>query len=192
MDLTHHPRPCSSGCSGGNPTEFSDVRRRGPASATEIDRCDEVLEEEAAGEMPTPAQQRQVLGAHVNLGRPPSGDFCRALRNGRCVMFVVVRVKHDQCHVPDQLPRIPKCYRFDQVCGIDTVDVGNPLDRNKSHELWRRGRSPTEIVTTPQVQCLDKLVEMPIPAQRPVPIFPTMQEPWIWDHDGSWHRATCL
>ena len=26
---------------------------------------------------------------------------------------------------------LPKCYRFNQVCGIDTMEVRNPLDREK-------------------------------------------------------------
>ena len=35
-------------------------------------------------ETPSPAQQRQLLRAHVHLGHPAIGEFCRALRNGRC------------------------------------------------------------------------------------------------------------
>ena len=64
--------------------------------------------------LPTPALQRQLLRAHSKLGQPPNREFCKALRNGRCHRGVVhwvkrhfrcPNVKHDRCHVPDQLPR---------------------------------------------------------------------------------------
>ena len=37
--------------------------------AEELDRADEAVDEET----PSPAQQRQLLGAHVNLGHPTIG-----------------------------------------------------------------------------------------------------------------------
>ena len=87
---------------------------------------------------PSPAQQRQLLRAHVNLGHPPIGEFCRALRNGRCRRGVVRWVKRyfkcTECEarpMPRTRPAaaLPKCCRFNQVCGIDTMEVRNPLDR---------------------------------------------------------------
>ena len=89
-------------------------------------------------ETPSPAQQRQLLRAHVNLGHPPIGKFCRALRNGRCRRGVVRCVKrYFKCPECEERPMsrtrpaaaLPKCYRFNQVCGIDTMEVRNPLDR---------------------------------------------------------------
>ena len=57
---------------------------REPDLAEELDRADEDAEAEVDEETPSPAQQRQLLKAHVNLGHPTIGEFCRALRNGRC------------------------------------------------------------------------------------------------------------
>ena len=89
-------------------------------------------------ETPSPSQQRQLLRAQVNLGHPAIGEFCRALRNGRCRRSVFRWVKRyfkcPECEARP-MPRtrlaaaLPKCHRFNQVCGIDTVEVRNPLDR---------------------------------------------------------------
>ena len=57
---------------------------REPDLAEELDRADEAAEAEVDEEIPSPSQQRQLLRAHVNLGHPTIGKFCRALRNGRC------------------------------------------------------------------------------------------------------------
>ena len=63
-----------------------------------VDRADEALEEAAAEESPTPAQQRQLLRARGNLGHPPTGEFCRDLRKGLCPRGVVHWVKrHFRC-----------------------------------------------------------------------------------------------
>ena len=43
---------------------------REPDLAEEPDRADEAAEAEVDEETPSPAQQRQLLGAHVNLGHP--------------------------------------------------------------------------------------------------------------------------
>ena len=51
------------------------------------------------GRIPSPAQQRQLLRAHVNLGHPRIGEFCRALRNGRCRRGIV-RWKKRHFHCP--------------------------------------------------------------------------------------------
>ena len=76
--------------------------------------------------------------AHVNLEHPTMGEFCRALRNGRCRRGVVRWAKRyfkgPECEarpMPRTRPAaaLPKCYRFNQVCGIDTMEVRNPLDR---------------------------------------------------------------
>ena len=55
----------------------------------ELDRTDEAAETEVDEETPSPAHKRQLLRAHVNLGHPPIGEFCRTLRNGRCRRGVV-------------------------------------------------------------------------------------------------------
>ena len=55
---------------------------REPDLAGELDRADEAAETEVDEETPSPAQQRLLLRAHVNLRLPPIGEFCRALRNG--------------------------------------------------------------------------------------------------------------
>ena len=111
---------------------------REPDLAEELDRADEAAETEVDEETPSPAQQRQLLRAHVNLGHPPIGEFCRALRNGRCRRRVVRWVKRyfkcPECEarpMPRTRPAaaLPKCYRFNQVCGIDTMEVWNLLDR---------------------------------------------------------------
>ena len=80
----------------------------------------------------------ELLRGHVNLGHPAIGEFCRALRNGPCRWGVVRWVKRyfkcPECEarpMPRTRPAaaLPKCYRFNQVCGIDTMEVRNPLDR---------------------------------------------------------------
>ena len=117
---------------------FVAAAHREPDIAKELDRSDEAAEAEVDEEAPSPAQQRQLLRAHVNLGHPSIGEFCRALRNGRCRRGVVRWVKRyfkcPECEarpMPRTRPAaaLPKCYRFNQVCGIDTMEVRNPLDR---------------------------------------------------------------
>ena len=68
---------------------FIAAAHREPDIAEELDRADEAAEVEVDGENPSPAQQRQLLRAHVNLGHPTIGEFCRALRYGRCRRRVV-------------------------------------------------------------------------------------------------------
>ena len=96
-----------------------------PDLATEIDSANEALAEESADEITTPALQGQ-LRAHVNLGHPANGEFCKALMNGRCRRGVIHWVKrHFRCPECEArpMPRArsaaapPKCYRFNQVCG---------------------------------------------------------------------------
>ena len=95
-------------------------------------------EAEVDEETPSRSQQRQLLRAHVNLVHPTIGEFCRSLRNGRCRRRVVRWAKRyfkcPECEarpMPRTRPAaaLPKCYRFNQVCGIDTMEVRNPLDR---------------------------------------------------------------
>ena len=111
---------------------------REPDLAEELDRADEAAEAEVDEETPSAAQQRQLMRAHVNLGNPTIGEVCRALRNGRCrrrdVRWVKRYFKCPECEarpMPRTRPAaaLPKCYRFDQVCGIDTMEVRIPLDR---------------------------------------------------------------
>ena len=111
---------------------------REPDLAEELDRADEAAEAEVDEETPSPAQQRQLLRAHVNLGHPTIGEFCRALRNSRCRREVVRWAKNyfksPECEerpMPRTRPAaaLPKCYRFNQVCGIDTMEVRNSFDR---------------------------------------------------------------
>ena len=58
---------------------FVAAAHREPDLAEELDRADEAAEAEVDEETPSPAQQRQLLSAHVNLGHPTIGEFCRAL-----------------------------------------------------------------------------------------------------------------
>ena len=58
---------------------FVAAPHREPDLAEELDRADEAAEAEVDEESPSPDQQRQLLRAHVNLGHPTIGDFCRAL-----------------------------------------------------------------------------------------------------------------
>ena len=51
---------------------------REPDLAEELHRADEAAEAEVDKETPSPAQQRQLSRAHVNLGHPTIGKFCRA------------------------------------------------------------------------------------------------------------------
>ena len=55
---------------------------REPDLAEELDRADEAADAEVDVETPSPAQQRQLLGAHVNLEHPTIGEF----PNVRCEM----------------------------------------------------------------------------------------------------------
>ena len=91
-------------------------------------------------EIPSPAQQRQLLNAHVNLGHPAIGEFCRPLRNGQCRRGIVRWTKrHFHCPECEARPMtrtrtaapLPKCHRFKQVCGIDTMEVRSPLGPKK-------------------------------------------------------------
>ena len=125
--------------------------RREPDLAGELDRADEAAETEVDVETPSPAQQRQQLRAHVNLWHPPVGEFCHAFRSGRCRRGVVRWVKRyfkcPECEAR-RLPRtrtaaaLPKCYRFNQVCGIDTIEVRKSVGSRKPnsnisrHLLW--------------------------------------------------------
>ena len=119
---------------------FVDAAPREPDLVEELDRADEAAETQVDEETPSPAQQRPLPRAHVNLGHPTIGEFCRALRNGRCRRGVVRWVKRffffkcRECEARPmprtrQAAALPKCYRFNQVCGIDTMEVRIPLDR---------------------------------------------------------------
>ena len=81
---------------------FVAAAHREPDSAEELGRADEAAEAEVDEETPSPAQHRQLLRAHVNLGHPTIGEFCRALRKrsmptGSCQMgknlFLMSRVR---------------------------------------------------------------------------------------------------
>ena len=116
---------------------FAATANREPDLAEELGRADEAAEGEVDEETPSLTQHRQ-LRAQVNLGHPPIGEICRALRNCRCRRGVVRLTEgHLQCPQCDARPMprsppaaaLPKCYRSNQVCGIDTMEVRNPLDR---------------------------------------------------------------
>ena len=102
---------------------FVAAAHKEPDLAEELDRADEAAEAEVDKEILSPTQQRQLLRAHVNLGHPTIGEFCR-LRNGRCGRGVVRWAKRyfkcPQCEARP-MPRIrpaealPKCSRFNQV-----------------------------------------------------------------------------
>ena len=111
---------------------------REPDLADQLDRADEDAEAEVDEETPSPAQQRQLLRAHINLEHPAIGEFCRALRNGRCRRGVFRWVKrYFKCPEREARPMprtrpaaaLPKCYHLNQACGIDTTEVRNPLNR---------------------------------------------------------------
>ena len=87
---------------------FVAAAHREPDLAEELDRADEAAEAEVDEETPSPAQQRHILSAHVNLEHPTVGEFCRALRNCRCRRGVVKWVKRyfkcPECE-PRPMPR---------------------------------------------------------------------------------------
>lgn len=62
---------------------FVAAAHREPDLAEELDRADEAAEAEVDEETPSPAQQRQLLRAHVNLGHPTIGEVpsCVAKRS---------------------------------------------------------------------------------------------------------------
>ena len=73
---------------------------REPDLAEELDRADEAVEAEVDEETPSPSEQRQLLGAHVNLGHPAIGEFCGAdgvLSDGQNDISNVQSAKHDRC-----------------------------------------------------------------------------------------------
>ena len=120
-----------------SPETFVTTRFREPDLAKELDRGDRAAEAEVDEENPSAAQQRQLLRAHGNLGHPVIGEFCSALQNGRCRQRIVRWTKrHFQFPECDaqSMPRIrpaaalPRCYRFNQVCGMDTMAVGTPFN----------------------------------------------------------------
>ena len=116
---------------------FSAAAHREPELAEELDRADEAAEAEVDEETPSPSQQRQLLRAHVNLEHPPIGEFCRALRNGRCRRRVVRWVKrYFKCPERETADAknlasssFVKLFPFSRVCGIDAMEVRNPLER---------------------------------------------------------------
>ena len=131
--------PFAENCdTGRSPAELVTPRETFVAAAHRepdlADRADEAAEAEVDEETPSPAQQGQLLRAHVNLEHPTIGEFSRALRNGRCRWRVVRWAKRyfkcPECEarpMPRTRPAatLPKCYRFNQVCGIDTMEVRN-------------------------------------------------------------------
>ena len=119
---------------------FVAAAHREPNFAEEFDRADEAAQAEVDEETPSSAQQRQLLRAHVNLGHPTIGKCCRALRYGRCRRKTSRWVKrYFKCPECEARPMLrtrpaaasPTCYRFNQVCGIETMEVRNPFDREK-------------------------------------------------------------
>ena len=100
---------------------FVAAAHREPDLAGELDRANEAAEAEVDEETLSPAQQRQLLRAPVNLGHPTIGEFCCALRNGRYRRGVVRWAKRyfkcPECEarpMPRTRPAavLPKCYPF--------------------------------------------------------------------------------
>ena len=58
--------------------------------ATKIDRTDEALDNDAADKIPTSAQTRQLMRAHVKLGCSPDGEFFNATRKWRSMFNVAL------------------------------------------------------------------------------------------------------
>ena len=113
---------------------FVAAAHREPDLAEELDRADEAAEAEVDEETPSPAQQRQLLRAHVNLGHPTLENFVvLSLPTGSFQMgktlFQMSRVRSTTDAENSAGSSFAKCYRINQVCGIDTMEVRNPLDR---------------------------------------------------------------
>ena len=131
----------------------------------------EDLGEEADDEVSTPAQERQLLRAHVNLARQPTAVFCRASSNGRCRRGAIRWTERHFSCLQCEGSLHPKCCRFPQFCVIDTKDVKNALGGKNIIEIAhivclathchlverRRDMSSEETYTTPRRFCLEKL-----------------------------------
>ena len=115
---------------------------REPDSAEELDRADEAAETEVDEEPPSPAQQRQLLRAASNWRN--LSCIAKCLLPTGVVRWVKRCFKCPECEarpMPRTRPAaaLTKCYRFNQVCGIDTMEIRNSLDREnpirKSHVI---------------------------------------------------------
>ena len=98
-----------------SPETFVTTGSREPELAEDHDRADESTEAEVDEEMPSLAQHRQVESSR----QAQSPDDWRVLpRSARCPM------PSKDCQVDEALlPMSPKCYRFNQACGIDTREA---------------------------------------------------------------------
>ena len=117
---------------------FVVAAHREPDLAEELDRADEAAEAEVDEETPSPAQQRQLLRAHVKPGPPNNWRILSRIAKwsmpSRSCQVDKAFFKCPECDARP-MPRtgptaaLLKCYRFKQVCGIDVMEVWNPLDR---------------------------------------------------------------
>ena len=97
---------------------------------TEVDRADE-----AAQKILSPAQQQQLLRAHVNFEKSADRSVlqstkkwalsprCGALGETSFPLSPVRSTTNATWQGPQ--PPFPKCCRFNQVCDIDTMDAKN-------------------------------------------------------------------
>ena len=154
---------------------------REPDLAEALDRADEAAEDEVDEAKPSPSMQRQLLRAHVRLGYPIIGQFRRVWRNSRSrrgvVRWTKFYFKCPECEarpVPRTRPAaaLPKCYRFNQVCDIDTMEVRKPLDRES-------------LIRTSHVICIGTRYHWGARRQdmTDIEIFSTLQQAWFKYYD---------
>ena len=113
---------------------------REPDLAEELDRA------EVDEETPSPSQQRQLLRAHVTLGHPAIGEFCRALRNGRCRPGVVRWVK--------RYFKCPECEARTDAVNSAGSNFAEMLSFQSS--LWHRHDGSSESVASRKSVCIPK------------------------------------
>ena len=86
-------------------------------------------------EIPSHAQQRQLLNAHVNLGHPAIVEFCRPLRNGQCRRGIVRWTKR-HFHCPECEAR-PMTRTRARLVPKKTCKVQGSKSRCRAHSTRR-------------------------------------------------------
>ena len=80
----------------------------------------------------TASQKTLVRKAHINLGHPETGAFCRLLRQARARLEVIEYVRKEfKCDVCDARSRagarlpaaLPRTYMFNRVVALDCPEV---------------------------------------------------------------------
>ena len=101
----------------------------------EPDLSDEVAEADVDEEMPSPTQQRQLLEAHVNLGHPTIGEFCRALRMGDAAEKLLVG--QNVISNVQRTPRLCQVSPFQPSLWHDAMEMRNPPPRTSNLNVTR-------------------------------------------------------